>query len=161
MKLYKRVERYAEHQNEWLEDFFEAFDKMQQNVDEPWKLVTGPNSFWNISKDMSCCLELSLMWEKHDSDVYVAPSENIKDAFECQEFCKNPSEKYKKRLGGKPCKLFTFGDKCVLKPQWTSIKIDSSFTSIIGKPKCSKMEGEDYCQILQKEWYHDLLEDLS
>ena len=54
MMLYKRVERYAEHQNEWLDDFFEAFEKMQQRVDKPWKLVSGPNSFWNISKDMSC-----------------------------------------------------------------------------------------------------------
>ena len=61
MMLYKRVQRYAEHQNEWIEDFFEAFEKMQNRVDKPWKLVSGPNSFWNITKDMSCKFMQTMM----------------------------------------------------------------------------------------------------
>ena len=164
MKLYQRVERYAENQREWLKDFFAVFDKLQQRVDEPWKLKPGPNSFWNISEDMSCCLETGLKWESHSSEklYYVSTSENIKNAWECQEFCRNPSERQLKIMDGKPCKLFMFSPegKCILKTEWTNKKIAlGGETNIIGKPKCGN--GENFCQIMQKEWYNNLLPDLS
>ena len=54
MKLHKRVEFYADNQEEWLKDFFDVFDKLQQKVENPKDLVQGPNGYWNITEDMSC-----------------------------------------------------------------------------------------------------------
>ena len=54
MKLHKRVEFYADNQEEWLKDFFDVFDKLQQKVENPKDLVPGPNGYWNITEDMSC-----------------------------------------------------------------------------------------------------------
>eukprot|EP00093_Oithona_nana_P007157 07157.XXX_222626_222183_1 [CDS] Oithona nana genome sequencing. len=89
MKLHKRVEWYADNQEEWLKDFFDVFDKLQQKVENPQDLVQGPNGYWNITEDMSCCFEREYRWEKSDSDVEITPNGGI-DALECQEICQNP-----------------------------------------------------------------------
>ena len=109
-------------------------------------------------------MEYGQRWEADDSDVWVSPKDltslNINNAIKCQELCNNPTEKYKKRMKGLPCRLFEFNanGKCILKPQWTNIKITSG--SVIGKQSCNGKTGDNFCQAVAKEWYYDLLDNL-
>ena len=63
-------------------------------------------------------------------------------------------------MKGLPCRLFEFNanGKCILKPQWTNIKITSG--SVIGKQSCNGKTGDNFCQAVAKEWYYDLLDNL-
>ena len=52
--MHQIVENYADNQQEWLDDFFKTFAKMQQSVDNSDDLEQGPSSFWNITDDFAC-----------------------------------------------------------------------------------------------------------
>ena len=48
LQLWKRVEFYAENQEEWLIDFAKSFEKMLANGYKKKQLTTGPRKFWTF-----------------------------------------------------------------------------------------------------------------
>ena len=46
LPLHETVELYADNQEQWMEDFVRAWDKMTLNGVDESKLTKGPNDFW-------------------------------------------------------------------------------------------------------------------
>ena len=56
--LYMLVEHFATNQEDWIDTFFNAFDKLQLTGSKPNELTQGPIEFWdleNLEKSAKKC----------------------------------------------------------------------------------------------------------
>ena len=53
--LYQLVEHFADNQEDWIDTFFQAFDKLQTTGSNLNELTQGPTEFWNLDQAVKKC----------------------------------------------------------------------------------------------------------
>ena len=53
--LYQLVEHFAANQEDWIDTFFQAFDKLQTTGSYLNELTQGPTEFWNLDQAIKKC----------------------------------------------------------------------------------------------------------
>ena len=124
--LWKRVEMYADNQENWIRYFSKSFMQMQTNGYDN-ELVRGPNQFWRSP----CCIKTMTYFNQFSNFKRL---KNVKTVLECHAACQESEAciEYGYKADDRKCYLF---DKAV---QIKDVRLNDKHL-MVGSKSCTDL----------------------